>query len=43
MKKTVETETECKTDNEIDTEFARRTPLHPRGRFKRKVTKINYS
>ena len=43
MKKTVETETECNTDDEIDTEFPRRTPLHPRGHLKRKVTKINYS
>ena len=43
MKKTVETETKCETDNKSDTEFVRITPLHPRDCLKRKVAKINYS
>ena len=43
MKKTVETQTKCETDNKSDTEFVRITPLHPRDCLKRKVAKINYS
>ena len=43
MKKTVETQTECETDDKIDIEFVRISPLHPRERLKRKVEKINYS
>ena len=43
MKKTVETQIECATDDEKDIEFVRITSLHPRGHLKRKVAKINYS
>ena len=43
IKKTVETQAECKTDDESDIEFVRITSLHPRERLKRKVVKINYS
>ena len=43
MKKTVETQIECATDDEKDIEFVRITSLHPREHLKRKVAKINYS
>ena len=43
MKKTVETQTECETDNESDIEFVRITSFYPKECLKRKVAKINYS
>ena len=43
MKKSVETQTKCETDDKNITEFVRITPLHPREHLKRKVAKINYS
>ena len=42
MKKIVETQRECETDDESDIKFVRITPLHTRERLKRKVEKINY-
>ena len=43
LKKTVETQTECETDNKSFIEFVRITSLHQRECLKRKVAKINYS
>ena len=42
MKKTVETQTECETDDKFDIESVRISPLHPSERLKRKIEKINY-
>ena len=39
MKKTVETQTQCETNDESDIEFVRITSLHPRERLKRKSSK----
>ena len=40
MKKTVETQTEFKNDNESAIEFVRITLLHPRESLKRKVARL---
>ena len=42
MKKTVETQTECETNDKSGIEFVRITCLYPRECLKRKVVKINY-
>ena len=42
MKKTAETQTEWETDDEIDIEFVRITPLHTRGWLKWKVKKLKF-